>query len=249
MAEFEQGAAPDDGTTVADDQQGTTGDPVRVEKEALYQTKYQETLKSQKELLDQLNTYQNTYCPIDTAPSQPQATPNQPQPQGDEYDIDLYDPNQFKNYIDSHLSQIKAGISTAAKEAILQARQQELVATEQREVFGKFDGWCKKNEIPSDLQQEAASEFQKRFDPAQTRPSVIVEWVSDYIVKRSQMAQTNMTAAQAAQEAAEKAKALAGVQQPAPGAPPSPTAQPGITPEQEAANLIAPDDDYVYGGA
>lgn len=231
------------GITDPGQQAGTPGEVGKVEKpesQEFFQTKYQKAEESRKELLAELDIYRNTFGPLESAQPQPEPIP-QAQPALPE-EIDLYDPAQFKNYIDAHLSQIRTGMSKAAQEAIVQARRQEQLETEQRESFGKFQQWAQKNEVPDALIGEAMNQFAVRFDPSRSRPSAIVEWVSDYIVKKSSMEQTDRTLAQRQAEAAEKAKLLAGNELPPQGATPGPAPSEQKTPGQQYADDIVPDD-------
>jgi len=236
-------AAPDAGTTAQDDQVGTTGDAVKAEKEAFYQTKYQQLKAEREQLLEKLGTYEQAYGELDFSannqPAPPQQT--QPQPQGQEFEFDPYDPNSMRQYLDTQMSTIRAQLSNVAKEAIQQARVQEKFETERQQAMGNLMSWLKKNEISEELQNEAAHQYQMRFGRGGT-PRAMVEWVTDYIVKKSETARADATFAQRQAEAAEKGKLLAGAQLPPQGAAPSPTPQTKKSPAQVWSDDIAPDD-------
>lgn len=242
-------AAPETGTTAPDDQQGMTGDAVKADKEAFYQTRYQKLKEEREELLGKLGAYEETFGQLDfSAQNQPAPQPQpQPQPQGQEFEFDPYNPDSMKQYLDTQMGTIRAQLSNVAKEAIQQARLQEKYETERQQAMGSLVSWLKKNEISEELQNEAAYQYQMRFGRGGT-PRAMVEWVTDYIVKKSEMARADMTIAQRQAEAAEKGKLLAGAQLPPQGAAPSPAAKKDKTWAEKEADSIAPDQGYVYPG-
>ena len=221
------------GTTAPDYQPGTTEPQVRAEKEALFQTRFQELTESQKVLVSKLDQYEQQFGPLPETGEQPPP----PEPSGDVApEFDLYDPESFRKYMDYNVRRMEARLESAATgavtKAVVKARQDEILNTQTREAFGGFKKWCGDNEIPKELIGEAAEAYYDRWGD-QGKPSAAVEWMSEYIVKRSELDKSNQSAVDAARMAAEKGKDLDTVQVPAQGAPPSPEPQPGKTPQQE----------------
>ena len=142
---------------------------------------------------------------------------------------------------------MRSNLAKVATDAIRQARQEEMYQTELQGAFGGFDTWCKDNQVPQDLVNDAVREYQSRWGNT-GKPKAVVEWLSDYIVKRSNIDRDNQTVTQKASEAAQKAKDLAAAEQPIPGTPISPEAQTEKTPQQKEADNIAPDQEYVFPG-
>lgn len=232
------------GTTVQADQQGTTADQVRADKEALYQTKYQQLKKEFDELRGQVDTYESQFGTLQGAFQNQQGQP-QPQPQGqpagDEVEFDPYDPNSMKAYMDHNFNTIRGNLTDIVRQAQQQIRMEERQQAEMDREFGTFNKWAAQHQIPQDKINLSVKRYAERFGSAGT-PTAFVEWVTDDIARMMAMDQDTARQAQLAKEAAEKAKALAGVQQPAPGMPPSPTKPDKKTWQEERADVIAPPD-------
>ena len=240
-------AAPE-GTPAPGQQEGTPGEVGREEKpksEEFFQTKYQQLVESGKEMVAKLDQYEQQFGPLPESGDQPSQTPGQPETSAP--DLDPYDADSMKAYLDHNMNQIRVQLAKVAKDAIVQARQEETYNTQVQQAFGGFKKWCAENKVPQELTVEAAQAYHDNWGTA-GKPSAAVEWMHDYIVKRSEFDKSNQSAVDAAKAAAEKGKDLDTVQVPAQGAPPSPELQPGKTDVEKEADKIAPDDVYVYPG-
>lgn len=245
-------AAPE-GTTGPDDQDGTTGD-VGTGKEPLYQTRYQklveqmkargldpdEFLQSGKPAGSIRNAFTGQYQP------QPQP-PASVKPDDQVTDFDPYDPVQMKAYLDQNFGKIRGNLTQVVANVIQEVEQSKKMEAQMEVQFGEFDTWATDNQVPQEIINQAVQQYQADFGTAGT-PKAFVRTVKAYVKDMGFAAGQAKNQNKAVQDAIEKARALDGVTLPAQGASPSPAAKPGITPAQQQANEIAPEDNYHYHG-
>jgi len=245
-------AAPPEGTPApATQPQGTPETPeVLAARKAYWQTKAQELQESAKKAQSELAAYRAQYGPLSTQPQVPSPTTVTPLPQYQQTatetaPLDPYDP-AYPQYL-------KSIVEKTIVETTEAMRRQEQFEAQRNYAAVQLEKWNREHNIPVELQNRAAQEYVRRFGlpggAVAGTPDAIMEWIQDYIIKEISSGNQQSEAAHYAEEAARKAKALASVQQPAPGqAPPPSSVQEQQKQATEAqANYIAPDS--IYGGS
>ena len=240
-------AAPD-GTTVQDDPAGTT-EEVKGEKEELYQTKYQAVMETLKEAgIDpaQLGTAQagTIEKAFGDYPAQQQKQPGEPAPET-EVEPDLYDQDQLKKYFDHNFGVIRQNLTDTVRGVVKEVRVEERKQLDFTDRQEKFNEWAAENKVPQPVIDAAVKHYYDYFGAAGS-PEAFFDTVKRTIEDGSKVVQEEAVTTEKVEDAVAKAKALLAAEQPAQGAPNSPESKKELTPEQQDANLIAPDDDYKY---
>ena len=184
------------------------------QREALYQTKYQQMKAERDELLAKVNSSGQAASP----------PPNQPDPTDPLPEFDPYDPA----WQAAHDKQLTKNI---VKE-LVGSQQSAAIQREWQEISNGFDQWTAKNEVPQSEVNEAIKAFIDRF-PNGGSPKGTLEWVTNYIIDKSGKVRKSKTTDDLAKDAADKAGKLKTVIQPDPGSPPAPAPAKKKTQEDE----------------
>lgn len=267
MADEEKVATPEEGTTVTeptqpqvdpdvtpegtiqpDDQQRTTGKEPS-EKEKHIQTKYQGLVKALKDAgvdPDLVVSGEEPPGTLDAAfgdqqvPEQEPAQEQEPEAE----DFDPYDPVQMKGYLDQKLGGIRGDLKKTVSDVIREVRQDEQRVAKFESEKSKFNDWAVENKVPQKAINAAVKQYYADFGMAGT-PKAFVKTVKNYIKQGSSVQGMTDKQQAAVKDALEKAAALDKVENPKPGAAPSPKSQEEKTRQQKEADDIVQDQEYV----
>lgn len=175
---------------------------VREEKESLYQTKYQETLKKMEEQDAQLMAYENQFG----APPEKQPEPATPQEVNVE-EYDLYSAEGQNALRQSIIDGVKAeigGINQGVKDTISKARTEERNQAQADAALGGFNKWAADNQIPDDVVKAAWANFDRQFKSPHAATAAVMKIInSNYGEQATEKEKARLIA-----EATKKAKSL-----------------------------------------
>jgi hypothetical protein len=212
---------PQDGQVAEKQVEGTTEDGEREQREAFYQKKYQDMVKTHKGLSSQLEQYQEQYGELST-----EQTPTQPNvgPTTDPVEYDFYTPEGQAMFADNITKNITENVGKMFAERDAQQKAQAQLQAEFNAAGSAFQKWATDNKIPEDVINEVYQQISR--DLPNARPAVQFNYMAQAIINKTMLDSQSKFMADKVADATAKAKDLAGVAQPAPGtAPPVQPAQ------------------------